>query len=273
VAPPPGPSSTASGRVIAARFEIDHSPELEVAPDSLAHVTKARKNGEIPPRGRAIPSRVRQRLAVLTRKPALATLTVGLALGAAGGSLVTARLSSGRDAIFIPVQGEALQPPAAAAPGPSAQVCPWVASAPAEAYDEATSRAPRAAGRRVHGMLGTSPSTAASIADEVGLLDAAREALARGDSDDAIRVLNAHSERFGAGALVQEADVLRVQALIESGERSEATDLAKQYLTEHGDSPHANRVRTLMNQAEREEQGSGSSKKASVPRNQEPDSP
>ena len=59
-------------------------------------------------------------------------------------------------------------------------------------------------------------STASS--DEARLIAAARVAISRGDLGAAIRLLDDHSRRFGAGDLVEERLVLRIEVAARGGD-------------------------------------------------------
>lgn len=83
------------------------------------------------------------------------------------------------------------------------------------------------------------------LRDEIRLIDEARAALRGGDSERSLSSLERHARQFPRGALRQEAAVLRVQALDRLGQRGRASSLARDFLKEHPESPHSERVRTL----------------------------
>jgi len=85
------------------------------------------------------------------------------------------------------------------------------------------------------------------IGQEIRSIDAARSALRRGDTAEALRAL----ERYGAehgknGSLAMEATVLRIEALLRGGNRAEAMRLANSFLASHPKSPYAPRIRALV---------------------------
>ncbi len=89
--------------------------------------------------------------------------------------------------------------------------------APAEApLDSAAPRAPgptsAALGSATSGA-GVEPPSSSSLAEERGLLDSARVALAAGNARAALQTLAAHEHRFPRGRLVEERESLIVQAL------------------------------------------------------------
>ena len=97
------------------------------------------------------------------------------------------------------------------------------------------------------------------------MLDDARRALADGEAARALSALDAHAQRFTTGVLTQEADVLRIRALLEAGARAEAKARADDYLSKHADSPHANQVRVLVDMAERDPANAQSDKAPAGP--------
>jgi outer membrane protein assembly factor BamD (BamD/ComL family) len=90
------------------------------------------------------------------------------------------------------------------------------------------------------------PQSHSDLALEVESLDRVRKALAASDPSGALRELGAFSARFPYAALAPEATVLRVQALLESGNRQAAERLARRFIAASPGSPHAARVRLLI---------------------------
>jgi len=104
-----------------------------------------------------------------------------------------------------------------------------------------------AAPTRPTAPLAAAPKPATSaLAEEVRLLDRAREAIAGGDADAALDALARRDQRFGGGALGPEATVLRIEARLQQGDRAGAARLARGFLAAHPQSPLAARVRTLL---------------------------
>jgi hypothetical protein len=85
-----------------------------------------------------------------------------------------------------------------------------------------------------------------ALGEEVSLLDHARRALAGGDPPGALRQLDAFDARFPRGSLAEEAEVLRVEALLAEDDRASATKVAARFLAAHPTSPHAARIRALL---------------------------
>jgi hypothetical protein len=82
----------------------------------------------------------------------------------------------------------------------------------------------------------------ADIREEIRLLDQARSAVRSGASARALRLLAKYEQRFPRGQFRQEVQVLRMEALNQSGESDRAAVLAKKFLAEHPNSPHVERV-------------------------------
>jgi hypothetical protein len=93
------------------------------------------------------------------------------------------------------------------------------------------------------------PTPSASLPEEVRSLDAARQALSQGDARGALGVLGRYQARFENGALMPEARVLEVKALLAVGEHTRALTLAKRIMDRDPRSPHAEAVRALIARA------------------------
>ena len=87
---------------------------------------------------------------------------------------------------------------------------------------------------------------ARSLADEVNLVDDARDALTRNDPKAALAALARHRAEFPTGALRLEAAVLGVRALLGAGRIAEAEREASRVLAAHPTGPYAERVRALL---------------------------
>jgi len=84
------------------------------------------------------------------------------------------------------------------------------------------------------------------LAAEVALLDRARGALKRRDLAAAIAVLDEHRRDFHDGALVAEAEVVRLEALIQAQDHAAARLQAQTFLARFPKSPLVRRVRSLV---------------------------
>jgi hypothetical protein len=97
------------------------------------------------------------------------------------------------------------------------------------------------------------PSSAAqpplTLSDEVGALQAARVALANQDPGAALASLDRYKARFPSGRLAPEATVLRIEALVARGDRSQASALANQLEASSPDSPYIERIESMLGRA------------------------
>ncbi len=87
---------------------------------------------------------------------------------------------------------------------------------------------------------------AVTLAHELSSLDAARGLLARGDASGALARLDAYGRAYPHGRLGLEAEVLRIDALDESGRSDAARARAEAFLQHHPHSVLAARVRTRL---------------------------
>jgi hypothetical protein len=96
----------------------------------------------------------------------------------------------------------------------------------------------------------TAPSTPRTdVAREIALLDSARAALLAGDAGKALRLLHA-LDQLSARALVPEATVLRVRALLASGRLTEAQHVAERFYRSAPHAPQASVLRALLAKCE-----------------------
>jgi hypothetical protein len=82
-----------------------------------------------------------------------------------------------------------------------------------------------------------SPLAPRPLAAEIAALDVAKRALASGDAPGAMRDLDDYDRAFAHGALLPEAQALRIEALARSGRRAEARARLDAFRAEHPDSP------------------------------------
>src|SRR5882724_7652774 len=96
----------------------------------------------------------------------------------------------------------------------------------------------------------TRPEAAAGrLSREVAALERAHQALATQDPSSALHFLDRYRAEFPSGALGSEATVLRVQALLASGNRAAAQTLADSYSSAHPDSPYSRRIQAILHSA------------------------
>ncbi len=146
-------------------------------------------------------------------------------------------------------------PPAPSPPGP-AQASPAPRPAPQDRAVE-TPPAPEPAAEQTDRLQNPAEPARApaeratdTLSLELATLDAARGALARGNETQALAKLDEYSRRFPRGRLTMEATVLRVDALLKSGDCPAALRLGQKFVARHPNGPYAKRVRSLMGEAE-----------------------
>lgn len=85
-------------------------------------------------------------------------------------------------------------------------------------------------------------SVAPDLREEIRLLDQARSAVRAGEGSQALALLAKYARRYPRGQFRQEAQVLRVEALKQSGNQQAAVALGKKFVAAHPESPHVERV-------------------------------
>jgi hypothetical protein len=83
------------------------------------------------------------------------------------------------------------------------------------------------------------------LSREVAMLDAARQMVST-NPIGTLRALDDYQSQFPHGDLAPEALVLRIEALVRSGQQPAADKLAREYLARNPGSPHARKIRTLL---------------------------
>jgi hypothetical protein len=85
-------------------------------------------------------------------------------------------------------------------------------------------------------------ATDSDIHDQIRLIDEANASLHGGDAKAALRTADVYSTKYPNGALGQEAAVIRIEALEQSGSHARAASLARAFLAKHPTSAHAKRL-------------------------------
>jgi hypothetical protein len=80
---------------------------------------------------------------------------------------------------------------------------------------------------------------------EVKLLERAQDAL-RSHPAEALALCNDHTKRFPSGMLVQEREVIAIEALLKTGRKDEAQARANRFKTRFPGSSHTRRLETLL---------------------------
>lgn len=111
---------------------------------------------------------------------------------------------------------------------------------------KASNALPAATTARSQSSATPSASTAAAtLLEELALINSVRAALAKNAASAALRSLDEYASKYPSGGLTMEALVLRVSALAALGDRASAKRLADEFLATHPDSPYAQRLRLL----------------------------
>jgi hypothetical protein len=215
--PLPGPLPPAAGSV--------HTAPASVAPPSLA-------------------------VAVATAKSAtLAKVGLGVALLAALGALVFSRSAAEQAPASTPSAANVAK--LAAAPLAAAPLAePLAPAAPAPASVEASPPRSGAAAAAVGAARGeSSAARGEDLSEQIRLIEAARAGVAARDSKAAFSALDSYAAKFPRGSFGQEAQVLRIRALDQSGDSGRASALAKAFVTRFPNSPHLARIKPIAERA------------------------
>jgi hypothetical protein len=81
--------------------------------------------------------------------------------------------------------------------------------------------------------------------DELGIIERAQRALREGDAARALELLERHRRSHPDGALAQERELLRAQALCDTGRLGEARALAAEFLAARPESAYAGKMRRV----------------------------
>jgi hypothetical protein len=84
------------------------------------------------------------------------------------------------------------------------------------------------------------------LREEIRLIDAARAAVTAHAPDQALALLQRYTATYPAGVFGQEASVLRIEALNQSGQHARAKALARDFLARHANSPLAERAERVL---------------------------
>lgn len=126
-------------------------------------------------------------------------------------------------------------------------VAPVVEAPAIESLPAARAAEPPRSNVEPHAGAPAAPAAgAASLAPEIAMIDAARRAVASNDPNDALAVLDRYANEFPRGRFVPEATYLRIQALVQRGDRAAAAALGRRYLASMPDGPHAKQVRAML---------------------------
>ncbi|HVH45225.1 MAG TPA: hypothetical protein VM925_22890 [Labilithrix sp.] len=121
----------------------------------------------------------------------------------------------------------------------SSEAPPVVLSAPTP-----VKRSPQAA-------VSSAVHAVAPVEDELTFLRRAKLRLAERDAEGALDILDAHAKTHPRGTFAEEAEALRVEALVARGDGVHAQRAADVFLERHPESPYAQRVRSSIHRIPR----------------------
>jgi TolA-binding protein len=210
----------------------------------------------------------RYRLSEKGRQRALAA--VGLAVGAtavAGGKAAAEGVAAGTKMLgwalagavgvaasvggyLALAPGDKAPPPSVTSAGviapPRARVEPPAPPPAVETAGPAEPSASASAAPRVAASpAGSRVAPPADLQAELTALDAASNAVARGDAPRALALLDTYGRDFPRGSLGAEATVLRAEALDRAGRHAEAVQIARSFVKRSPKSPLADRMRRI----------------------------
>ena len=141
-------------------------------------------------------------------------------------------------------------PPPPPSPPPSPSPSPSLAPAPVAAPAPVLDPEPEARSPKPEAPFLAAPTRAPQIdprrlAAEVALLDRARASLSSNPAATLAAVAE-HARSFPDGVLLEETDLVHIEALFALGRTAEATALGRTFLSRYPSSPHARRVTSLL---------------------------
>jgi len=185
------------------------------------------------------------------------TTLLALSLGTLMGVHTTEPMAY-RPAAASQVRTSALRPPGPQAPriattfvssqsSPDSADLPVVSNSVRNPDALVSPKATRAVRTRQRESVSDSMRTATGpdLREEIRLLDLARSAVKSQKPEAALASLDVYSLRFPAGAFRQEASMLRMQALAERGDVTQASSMAKQFVETHPNSPYLRRASNI----------------------------
>jgi hypothetical protein len=208
---------------------------------ALLHASKAAASASTPP------------AAAAAAAPLVAPVALKWLALAMGGVTIAATVLVMRGGDARPTERDAgAAERAPSAPAPAVPAAPGKPHAPQNtAADEAAAVDPtppeEALPRR---RLEAGRVRSKSIAREIEQLDTARDRLQRGQARAALAVLDDYRREHAQGVLGQEAELLRIEALSRAGEGAAARRLAERFLRDNPQSPHEDRIRALVGDAD-----------------------
>jgi hypothetical protein len=88
-------------------------------------------------------------------------------------------------------------------------------------------------------------SSAEDLSEQIRLIEAARAGVASQNAKAALSALDSYAAKFPRGSFGQEAAVLRIRAVDQSGDSARATAMAKSFVARFPNSPHVARLKPI----------------------------
>jgi hypothetical protein len=153
------------------------------------------------------------------------------------------RVENSKNNAFSQPDGVAVPPPVAAAPN-VATTPPFSAPDPMPPAGTAGTAVSDSAPPRPPSTQTLTPAVrSGALAREVAQIDAARSALAFGDTARALAELERYERTRETPTFVREAELLRIEAFSARGEHARAAELARQYITRFPNDAHVTKLR------------------------------
>lgn len=178
----------------------------------------------------------------LVKGSVLAIAAAALLAGAGAGAIYVTQVAAPPSTTGVPMTGSGVVPsamspvsPSASSSGPGLGLVPMPSSTPsAVASHKATSLAPSASAHEV-----ADPDL------EAPLLRSAQDAL-RGNPGEALAKAQEHAKKYPRGLLVQEREVIAIEALLKLGRRDEAVGRSVRFSKSFPGSTHQRRIDALL---------------------------
>jgi hypothetical protein len=89
------------------------------------------------------------------------------------------------------------------------------------------------------------PSAEDDLSEQIRLIEAARAGVAAHSPAAALTAVDSYAAKFPRGSFGQEATVLRIRAIDQSGDSARATALARAFIVRFPTSPHVERLKSI----------------------------
>lgn len=189
--------------------------------------------------------------ATATKVTVLSGLATKLIIGAVGATVVVGGAYQWREQANRPPPPpvDVAAPPAARAPAvqqPIAPVEPAPAVPSAAEVEPSAPVVPTAPAAAPLAVAAPTKAPGANPEAEVQLLEEAMASLTKGETDSTLRLLERHARDYPDGLLVQEREVLAIEALMKAGRQVQARSRAERFRTRFPGSTHLLKVEALV---------------------------